>query len=888
MENKKLRLLYAGTHPTLRNTDIRSLLSAGFEVVPSFVHIQFSGQYRINPKPLDNPFTEINKEWKRSCTLSSLDLLQAQMINLYKVSDEPFTKTNNPEHRVQSRYFSESGNLNATDEDFINSHFDVIVVQSFPNVAAALLSWFKGIVVFRIFGNETENFSVWDWYQNSLYNKNSMNFFAYRDKYLSLSVFNGLIETEKIEILGNHPLVLNSVNFDDIKLLTCKHSWQKTHSLPQVTTNISYLDISSSWQKYYEEFSDAFKNIPFLVYGKNDKSGYYCKRDPKIQAQIDDYEEYLDNYCQCRVFCNVGKLKQHSQYTPFECAAMGIPVLFLSSSAITDESLKLIPKDHLYSLGMCDNFTEMAKRAQKCLDEVEYAIELAQKQNDFFNFVFGEKRSFNQATTFYLTCENKLQKLNSASDKTAKDINTPSVGREKRILWAFYHKVNRYEEIPRWIEAGYEVIPIRMPHVWVKYQGFSYDDENDPMYPNWKSSCTLSETLIDAIRSIQLIKDDPKYYGSISRSEIELLNNHIGYIYIPASVPMALNLLTAGYKGIILNRYFGYYKINQSLTSISKYYPYNGLRLFPNYIWLPAMSRLSELESSAIAKPRKTVLVPYLNRNLDFFKDLKWSREKSKPQIATAISSISYELMHYYSNFLFFFGHLPYNIFGKNFKEDLQNIGIKDDDIIGSLPSEIDLYKKMCEMRVYVECGMTFHHSHYTPLEAITMGVPTLFWHKSGIGTELQTKFSSSDLCKMGMCMSWEEMALQAENCLSNADYAISLSETQRKLVNFVSPSEIIQSMRKVHKYHSSISLQLKFINFLPFSLTLRRLLINVLWGLNFCIEHFDKLDQKIRTLFFITKKILVLVFIFLGFKEDTYQLRPRAWKAIKKVLINL
>ncbi|MBY0316683.1 MAG: hypothetical protein K2Q26_14255 [Bdellovibrionales bacterium] len=884
-----MRLLYALAHPTLRTIDINMLMDGGFEVIPSFCHINFRGKYRLDPRESDNPMTEINRRWRAECSIPEEDLFKIRLTDFYKVSDTPFTM---PEgrSRVEISTFDQAGSVTPEQAILINKYIDVIVVQSFPNVVPGILKWFKGVVVFRIFGNERPDFSVWTWYKNYLYNKDSIAFEIHRDRYISLSVFNGIIETEQKSILGKQPLVLIAAVMEGIRDQVGGLRWEGKLSLPAVVTNISYIDISPSWRSYYEDFAKAFSNLDFAVFGKNDPNNAYCKNDYHIKPQISDFQEYLSMYCKYRVFCNVGKLKQHSQYTPFEAAAMGVPVLFLSSSAIAHEAKKFFSDKELIVMGMCESLQDMALRAKACLDDVEYAISLRDEQIKLFHVTFGADTARKQAVEFRKMCASLLES-SQVTSSVLPQLNSVSAGRNKRMLWAFYHKSNRFEEVPLWIKAGYEIVPIRMPAHLANYQGTSYDDENDPMYVDWKSTCTLDPKIVEVLRDIPLVKPGSHLdQGNISSEQIQWLNNHFGYIYVPASVSMALHLLEGGYKGIILNRYYGHYHLDKNLTVLSSDVHYQALRLFNNYIWLPGMKKLTDGESSAIAKPKSMVDVSYLHRTAQIFDDLKWEADSSAAHVVTVISMLHTELSHYYFNFLKYFGHLPYKILGKNDLEVLRSHEIYDTDVVGVMNKEEDVYRLFAKARVYIEPGFNPRHSHYTPIEALHIGIPVIFHRDSGFANELSNFFVEEVLSKNGMCTTWESMSILAEKCLIDIEFAKKLANQQKVFISFISKDSVVAQMIEVQRLADQIRNSYFIWDIFPFTM-LRVAILFCLRSYYRMKRGYNKISRVIKRIFKIFKviyKVLRKVFYFLllilGVIDDKNQVLQR----IKSKLIQI
>ncbi|WP_413294141.1 hypothetical protein ACLSU7_03365 [Bdellovibrio sp. HCB185ZH] len=864
-----MRLLYASTHPTLLPIDVRSFLSAGFEVVPTFAHTQFKGRHRLDPKPIDNPLSSTNKSWKRVCTIPPEDVVKIQMTDFYRIADLPYTMRTSIPSRVENPHYAHCGDVSESEAELINKYFDVIVVQSFPNLVPNILKWFKGIVVFRVFGNENVSFSVWDWYKNHLYSAGFLEFMLNPNRYISLSVFQGIIDTERQQILGSSPSLLYAAVYEDIIKLVGQNRWKRENSKPIAVTNISYLDVSPSWRSYYEEFKKSFQDIPFHVYGKNLITDEYCKQDHHICGQIDDFQEYLGRYCDYRVFCNVGKIKQHSQYTPFEAAAMGIPVLFLSTSAIANEAKTRFSLEDLEKMGMCSDLDVMAVRANSCIENLTYAVSISELQQKMFFEVFGVQRTKTQATSFYNKCKELLSE-ESMKDSLLASLNKPSENRNKRILWAFPHKTNRFEEFPNWISAGFEIVPLRMPSHQGRYQGASYDNPSDPFYPDWKTSCTLPQDVLNVLTSITLSQSDDRQSGKLTKKEIEWLNNHFGYIYTPYPLSIAVNLLSQGYKGIILNRYFGHYAPGTSLARISKYVPFGIFKLFNNYIWMPAMSKLTSHESSLIAKKNATCFVPYLYRSSDYFNDIQWQGKNTHPVVAAVMSSIYPELTHYYENFVKYFGQFPYKIYGKNFSENLKKGGIEDSNIVGMLEKESSVYEEMSKSRVYVEVGLVNHHSHYTPVEALLIGVPVVFWEGCGFATEMLENADRKFLLERGMCETWEQMVCLTEKCMDDVEFAIALSQKQKEMIPLLPNKNIVEKMKAVMVMGDKLRNSF-FIWDMPLFSQVRTLIVKLMWIVNDISRNVGD-GRPARVI----KRFAYVVFVLAGLKEDKRGLKVK------------
>ncbi len=790
-----MRLLYAGNHPTLRESDLRILLDSGFEVVPTLFHIQFRGHFRIDPRASDDPLRPINREWKAKTTLDPVTVEKIQKVNLYRITDLPFTYCMSEVASGDSTFMF-AGQVSQEEQALLNEHFDVIVVQSFPSIVPRLLEWFKGIVIFRVFGNEQPGFSVWNWYKSEHYIENRLNWFLKGQRYISANVFKGIEETERPEILGQNPMTLHSVIQEVIANEVGKNRWigDGDSDGNYIATNISYLDHSKSWQNYYEEFKAEFDGLPFRVFGKNDLSAPYCQLDPRIQPFIAEADTYLSKYAGARVFCNIGRLKQHSQYTPFECVALGVPTLFLETSAIGYELKSMFPAagDELREGGMVKDLAEMRLVAEQCLKDKEVGRSISNKQRDLFLNCFGYSAALKQGEKLFEKCEALLR---APDESMSVELNQPSRHSKHRMLWAFAHKANRNEELPVWLDAGLEVVPMKMPSAQAAYQGHDYDDESAPDYPKWRERCTLSFLTVEYLREAL----DPYLTSKkrIPKHIIKHLNDHFGYVYIPALYSMAANLLLSGYTGILLVRYFGHYRPGMTLAKFNWPILAPGIGMLPQYFFLPALHEIPKHESRWSAPTARTFYVPYLRRDEKVIKT-RWSAELSEPLVVSVMSALSTELNHYYRNFIKYFGQFPYRIYGKNRHEDLEKAGIRDQYVGEQVAREEDLHEKLARARVYIDPGLVDHHCHYTVIETILMEIPSLFWSRGGVANELKTKFSTTELKSLGMFDTWEEIAAETQQLLFDPERARSLSLAQREIHAFIKRDQVLESMRKV------------------------------------------------------------------------------------------
>ncbi len=801
MKRKKIRILYAQAHEMLLYFQIPALISAGFEVIKPFSHILYRGAWKTPVKKIDDPNSEINQLLKNQCTLDDETLNAIKKIDVLGFSKLPFT--------IDKKYdFSDTAIADLTHEEkqLINDNIDVIFIGPFPTAAGQILKWFNGICIVGLYGIES-GISNYELHSHSRHLWEDI-FKQYKDKLVTNFFFDACVEKENQAIMPGKHSIFGSVS-NNIKNKVCNIRWASDKSLPIVSVNISYLPSSPHALKDYDLFKEFFSDIKHIIIGKND----IYKNDNSIQLYIDDYEEMLKRYAKTRVFMASSRFNNHTRYTALENIAMGVPVLFLQTSVIGHQLIQAIGLNRAKKAGMCKDYREAKKRAIRCLKDIEYAKDLARNNQIILDTIFSEKKLINQAQDLYLTCENLL---NNIADKQEfyldqKNFKDQEEKKRTRILWGFCHESLRNEELPRFFKTGFEVIPIKIFGDLKYYQGMNYDDETTDDYPKWRKNCTLPRSIANKIREIKIYD---KSYGTscIAKQDIKILNQYIGIIYVAASIDVSLKLLEMGYNGIILLRYCGHYSVgmnsskncNPSWSAIVK------LSLYYNVLYCPALHCLPRYENPLIGRKDKMAYIGYLTRKKSNFIKYLWKGKKSKPVLGTVISSATRELFHYYSNFIKHFGHLSYKIFGKNTKAEMQLKTLVDDGIVGQLKNASDLYDQMSYCRVYVELGMVAHHCHYTPIEAIAMEMPVIFWSGSGLATEAMVKFSATELFAMGMCATWDQMSVMAEKCLLDVDFAIDLAKKQRPLENIVTEDDIATDILKFKEQIPSVLKKIK------------------------------------------------------------------------------
>ncbi|XEC93408.1 glycosyltransferase [Paenibacillus tarimensis] len=273
----------------------------------------------------------------------------------------------------------------------------------------------------------------------------------------------------------------------------------------------------------------------------------------------------------------------------------------------------------------------------------------------------------------------------------------------------------------------------------------NYNNEQSKLYPNWRKSCTIPAHIIQKIRQVDIITKR----GKITRDEAELFNCWIDVMYV-ASFPDIVSNVMDWFQGYVVFRVFGHGDFNSysnvmNFMSISM----NKFVEHEKYIWSPILYSLDNLEDPRITKNKLYLNAFVSNDRLGH----KWSYQNSNPIISTTISYMDgkHPAKDVYSEFSAQFADLPYIVLGKNANQSSKITGYLDHDTF---------FASIARSRMFIYLGFsTYYHLHFSPLEAISMGVPVLFLEKSGLTREARDNCIDNHMLKQaGMCSSIKEM----------------------------------------------------------------------------------------------------------------------------------
>lgn len=358
------------------------------------------------------------------------------------------------------------------------------------------------------------------------------------------------------------------------------------------------------------------------------------------------------------------------------------------------------------------------------------------------------------------------------------------------LLWLSAHDTLRYEEVPLLIEAGAQVIPAMGDDNILPFDTH-YDDESRPNYPLWRKHCVLPTNIVERIRRIRFWDNR----CALEKEDADFINEHVDAIMV-ASFPDMLTNLLPWFKGLIIYRAFGLgaggsYSAWMEKCGVST----SVLARADNVIWAPALTSLTEIEDADLVK--NTVVFPCSVSSERM--GAQWNPSEADSFCTTVFSYADsnpvYRLRS--EKFIKAFSAINVRILGKNKFSDKDEFSKK---FTGFL-SDQEFFSTISRSRLFIYAGGgERHHLHYTPVEAIAMGVPLLFDASSGLQAEASLNgITDDDLRACGMCDGIDELAMQAQELLENLEAAQALSRRQReKLLPLFSKERALASVQKL------------------------------------------------------------------------------------------
>jgi len=388
---RKLRILYGASHRVLRFEEVQLFIQAGFEVVPVKAHWDI---FATHEPGVDDPAHPLYPEWRETCSIPDAELEKIQAIDLLKYQD----------------LNASGGMVFKKEAALLNQWIDIIYIPNLLPVVPKVLSWFEGLTLFRVYG-EGKIMTYDEWAASSHGDLNLLR--KYDERYATMLMLYSLNGPEHASILGSHVFHVGPC----ITKERIVGKWQAEHATKICNTALSYISGNSHWREIYGEFCDVFKNIPLRFLGKNEKTQEPCKSDRRVIGIVENDQEYLELLTDCCCLVDPGTSPFHTHYTPLEAIIMGIPVVFLESSGMASEILRVIPRSELVDCGICVDFVEAAAVMKKCLEDIDYAKQISHNQRIIAEKMFSPRAVLKQIQEFAVAAPDLVAQARAFSER---------------------------------------------------------------------------------------------------------------------------------------------------------------------------------------------------------------------------------------------------------------------------------------------------------------------------------------------------------------------------------------------------------------------------------------------------------------------------------------
>ena len=254
----------------------------------------------------------------------------------------------------------------------INQAVDVIVTPADAANLASILTWFEGLILYRI---------------NGIVNREQFNYNITAIEKTAAIRPNQFYAAPGLKILL--PDHCQTLRQNEVFLPVWVDSertpfrWSMTDSSPYIATGISYIDFHPHFRNQYTSFRDAFCHRAYVIVGKNDRRSPFCD-DPGILGGVSSNDLY-STIANARAFVDAGDMHEHLVFPPIEAMAMGVPTFFTSQSALArilaDEG---VDEARLADLGCATDFRALDRRLEAEFDDPVALSALVERQQEVF------------------------------------------------------------------------------------------------------------------------------------------------------------------------------------------------------------------------------------------------------------------------------------------------------------------------------------------------------------------------------------------------------------------------------------------------------------------------------------------------------------------------
>lgn len=342
-----------------------------------------------------------------------------------------------------------------------------------------------------------------------------------------------------------------------------------------------------------------------------------------------------------------------------------------------------------------------------------------------------------------------------------------------RLFWACTHVTLRETELPLLLRAGLEVIPEDPNETFLAVAELQdYEDERvHPAAGVWKRTCTVDRTELDFIRRSNLVLRR----GRLTTAEVELFNRWIDVIYVATCLDTAV-AVSRWFRGTVVYRLFG---INDRLGDFradAQRFPEADLK---RLVLSPIFNSVAELpEAKRFA--RTAVVHGYrdgLSGRWMGFEGTRHGGVVAHMCTEGSESARSVERLLPYARRRFTW------LLGKNDQAAVPAEIRRAFQVTGTLAREAFL-EAFCGLRLLLHPYDNPYHNHYTNLESITLGIPTLVLAENPLARENNlATLAPEERLDLGVFGAVAEMAEFAERHFDDRRRLEAIAHNQKRLL---------------------------------------------------------------------------------------------------------
>ena len=243
----------------------------------------------------------------------------------------------------------------------ISNYFDIVYVaiNSYLTPLHQSLMFFNKLIIARAFGREIPYR-----YEDFLQMKpelNLANLIKNNCKFYFVPVFKQILEIEPSYLIQQNEVIGLSLPDDWFKYKNswCGENFSKIIFLcPNINDSIYYNNL-------YLKFKQYFKNFDHSIFGKQ----YTKVNDPCVLEYLAE-DALFKLYQTSKLLVYLSSEPRHLHYTPIECMLVGIPVIYLKGSLLSEiinYNINLNEAD----FGECKDMEEMVQKVQYLLSDTE-------------------------------------------------------------------------------------------------------------------------------------------------------------------------------------------------------------------------------------------------------------------------------------------------------------------------------------------------------------------------------------------------------------------------------------------------------------------------------------------------------------------------------------